>query len=89
MRLELAGQGTLVTALVAGLIGTATLREAMEETGLTFSTEVMNDPAGLARLALDGVEAGETEILDGLSAEAKATLAGPPRAFDLAAVAAR
>jgi NAD(P)-dependent dehydrogenase (short-subunit alcohol dehydrogenase family) len=89
VRLELAGQGTLVTALVAGLIGTATLREAMEETGLTFSAEVMNDPAGLARLALDGVEAGETEILDGLSAEAKATLAGPPRAFDLAAVAAR
>ncbi|WP_367124191.1 SDR family NAD(P)-dependent oxidoreductase [Streptomyces phytohabitans] len=89
VRLELAGQGTLVSALVPGLIGTATLREAMKDTGLTFSAEVMNDPAALARLALDGVEAGEVEILDSLGAEAKAALAGPPRTFDLAAVATR
>lgn len=89
VRLELAGQGTLVSALVPGLIGTATLREAMKDTGLTFSAEVMNDPAALARLALDGIEAGEVEILDSLGAEAKAALAGPPRTFDLAAVATR
>ncbi|MFE5113652.1 hypothetical protein [Streptomyces sp. NPDC056663] len=49
----------------------------------------MNDPATLACLALDGIEAGEIEILDGLSVEAKAALAGLPRAFDLAAVATR
>ncbi|MEU2206499.1 SDR family NAD(P)-dependent oxidoreductase [Streptomyces hygroscopicus] len=89
VRLELAGQGTLVTTLVAGLIGTATLRDAMKDIGLTFSAEVMNNPATLACLALDGIEAGEIEILDGLSVEAKAALAGPPRAFDLAALATR
>ena len=41
----------------------------------------MNDPADLVRLALDGLEAGNIEILDRFGIDAKATLAGPPRAF--------
>jgi hypothetical protein len=41
------------------------------------------DPADLVQLACDGLEAGEIEILDRLGADAKASLAGPPRAFPL------
>ncbi len=48
----------------------------------------MIDPADLARFALDGLEAGDIEILDHFGADAKVTLTGPPRAFDLQAVAA-
>jgi hypothetical protein len=39
------------------------------------------DPADLVRLALDGLEADEIEIMDRLSALAKASLAGPPQAL--------
>jgi hypothetical protein len=48
----------------------------------------MTDPADLVTIALDGLEAGEIEILDGLGATARATLAGPPQALDLSAVLA-
>jgi hypothetical protein len=47
----------------------------------------MIEAVDLVRLALDGVEAGEVEILDRIGADVKAALTGPPRAFDLAEVA--
>jgi NAD(P)-dependent dehydrogenase (short-subunit alcohol dehydrogenase family) len=87
VRLELAGQGTLVTALVPGLVATDTMREYAKNAGIDLPEEVMIEPADLVRLALDGVEAGEVEILDRIGADVKATLTGPPRAFDLAEVA--
>ncbi|MFD2415584.1 SDR family NAD(P)-dependent oxidoreductase [Amycolatopsis pigmentata] len=86
VRVELAAQGTHVAALVPFLIATETLKEYLGNAGVDISEEVMDDPADLARLALDGIEAGEVEILDRLSAEAKATLTGPPQALDLSAV---
>jgi hypothetical protein len=45
----------------------------------------MNEPSELVRLSLDGLEAGEIEIMDQAGMEAKATLAGTPQAFDVAA----
>jgi NAD(P)-dependent dehydrogenase (short-subunit alcohol dehydrogenase family) len=87
VRVELAAQGTLVASLVPGLIATQTLRDFASAAGFELPADVMNDPAELARLALDGLEAGEIEILDRLGAEVKATLTGPPQAFDLAAFA--
>lgn len=87
VRVELAGQGTLVAALVPGLIATDTLRDYVKAAGFELPEDAMNDPADLARLALDGLEAGQVEILDRLGAEAKAALTGEPRAFDLAALA--
>lgn len=87
VRLELAGQGTLVAALVPGLVATETLKDFVRNAGLVLPEDAMIEPADLVRLALDGLEAGEVEILDRLGADAKATLAGPPRVFDLAAIA--
>lgn len=81
VRVELAGQGTLVAAFVPGLIGTQTLFDFAEQTGITFPAGAVTDPADSARLALDGLEAGDVEILDALGAGAKAALAEPPRAF--------
>jgi NAD(P)-dependent dehydrogenase (short-subunit alcohol dehydrogenase family) len=88
VRVELAGQGTLVSALVPGLIATQTLLDYAASAGIVLAEDAMNDPADLARLALDGLEAGDIEVLDRLGADAKATLNGPPRAFDLALFAA-
>lgn len=81
VRVELAGQGTLVSALVPGLVGTQTLFDFVESAGVELPEGAVMDPADLVRLALDGLEAGEIEILDRLGVESKATLAGPPRAF--------
>ena len=87
VRIELAGQGTLVAALVPTLVATETLRDFLRNAGLVLPEYAMIEPADLVRLALDGLEAGQVEILDRLAADVKATLTGPPRAFDLAAVA--
>lgn len=84
VRLELAGQGTLVAALVPGLVATDTMREFARNAGIDLPEEVMIEPVDLVRLALDGVEADEVEILDPIGADVKATLTGPPRTFDLA-----
>lgn len=81
VRIELAGQGTLVAALVPGLIGTQTLFDFAEREGIELSADAVLDPDDLVRLALDGLEAGDIEILDPMGADAKATLAGPPRTF--------
>lgn len=81
VRVELAGQGTLVSALVPGLIATQTLIDYAENAGLVLPEDRVNDPADLAVLALDGLEAGDVEILDDFGADAKASLAGPPQVF--------
>lgn len=75
VRLELAGQGTLVTGLMTGPTAT--------ETMLAYDAEaIMNDPADVVRATLDGIEAGAIEILaDDVCIEAKAGLTGPPRGF--------
>ncbi|QEM44518.1 SDR family NAD(P)-dependent oxidoreductase [Mycolicibacterium grossiae] len=83
VRVELAGQGTQVTALVPGLVGTDTLYAFAERQGIELPSDAVIDPAELVRLALDGLEAGDVEVLDPLSAAAKATLTGPPRALSL------
>jgi NAD(P)-dependent dehydrogenase (short-subunit alcohol dehydrogenase family) len=83
VRVELAGQGTLVAALVPGLVGTQTLFDFADRHGVEFQDGAVISPADLVRLALDGLEAGDIEILDPLGVEAKATLTGPPRAFAL------
>jgi NAD(P)-dependent dehydrogenase (short-subunit alcohol dehydrogenase family) len=83
VRLELARQGTQVVALVPGLIGTQTLFDFADRHGIEFPDGAVMDPADLVRLALDGLEAGKIEILDPTGVEAKASLAGPPRAFAL------
>jgi NAD(P)-dependent dehydrogenase (short-subunit alcohol dehydrogenase family) len=68
LRLELASQGTQVSALHVGYI----------DTDMAAHVEAdKSDPATVAQLALDGVEAGEIEILaDGSSANIRAGLAG-------------
>lgn len=81
VRIELAGQGTQVAALVPGLVGTQTLFDFVEREGIDIPHGMVMDPADLVGLALDGLEAGDIEILDRMGVEAKATLAGPPRAF--------
>jgi len=81
VRVELEGQGTQVVALVPGLIGTQTLFDYAERHGIQFPEGAVMDPADLVRLALDGLESGDIEILDPMAIEAKATLAGPPQAF--------
>lgn len=81
VRVELASQGTLVTALVPGLIGTQTLFDYAANACVEFPEGAVSDPADLVRLALDGLEADEVEILDRYGIDAKASLAGPPQAF--------
>ena len=83
VRLELAAQGTQVAALVPGLVGTQTLYDFAERHGVEFPDGAVMDPAELVRLALDGLEAGEIEILDPMGAEAKARLSDPPHAWAL------
>ena len=63
IRLELASQGTLVTGLHAGSTNTDMMAG--------FDVE-KNDPADVARSALDGIEAGKTEVLaDDASAKSR------------------
>jgi NAD(P)-dependent dehydrogenase (short-subunit alcohol dehydrogenase family) len=66
VRLELAGQGTLVTAL----------HLASTDTDMMAGQDVeKNDPADVVRTALDGLEAGKIEILaDEFTAQVKAAL---------------
>ena len=87
IRLELAAQGTQVTALVPGMTATEPMKAFAQEFGLDLPEGAMNEPADLVRLALDGLEAGEVEVLDRYGLEAKKLLAGPPQAFDLSGIA--
>jgi len=54
LRAELARQGTRVTSLHVGYMDTDLARHV---------TEPKSDPADIARIALDGIEAGEAEIV--------------------------
>jgi NAD(P)-dependent dehydrogenase (short-subunit alcohol dehydrogenase family) len=68
LRLQLAGQGTQVTALHVGYMDTDMARDV---------TSPKIDPAVVAKLALDGVAAGQTEVLaDELSQQVQRGLAG-------------
>jgi NAD(P)-dependent dehydrogenase (short-subunit alcohol dehydrogenase family) len=68
LRIELATQGTAVSALHVGYMDTDMARHVEAE---------KNDPAVVAKLALDGVAAGQAEILaDDLSRQVQAGLAG-------------
>lgn len=73
IRIELAGQGTLVTGLHLGVADTDMSAWYEGEKG---------DPASIVRAALDGVEEGRLEVVaDEWSAQVKASLAGDPSAF--------
>jgi len=73
VRVELAGQGTLVTGVLLG----------PTDTDMTASMDVpKNDPADVVRAALDGVEADLLEVLaDQGVVDLKAALAEDPRAL--------
>ncbi len=87
VRVELAGQGTFVAALVPGLIATETLKDYLSSAGVQLPAGAMYEPEDLARFALDQFEDGQIEILDQYGVAAKASLAGPPQEFDLATIA--
>jgi NAD(P)-dependent dehydrogenase (short-subunit alcohol dehydrogenase family) len=73
VRLELAGQGTQVTGVVLG---------AADTDMMAGYTGPMSDPADVVRAALDGVQAGDWEVLvDDWSRQVKASLAADPREF--------
>ncbi|MET0424243.1 MAG: SDR family oxidoreductase [Actinoplanes sp.] len=70
-RVELAGQGTLVTGLHMAAVDTDAMRD--------FDVDKL-DPADVVRAALDGIEAGALEVLlDEPSRQVKAGLAADPR----------
>jgi NAD(P)-dependent dehydrogenase (short-subunit alcohol dehydrogenase family) len=70
IRLELAGQGTLVAGLHVGAV----------DTDMMAGWDIEKfDPAELVRIALDGIEAGKLEIIvDDTAAQARAALALDP-----------
>ncbi|WP_328417744.1 SDR family oxidoreductase [Micromonospora sp. NBC_00389] len=73
IRIELAGQGTLVTGLHLGSADT--------DMSAGYDGDKV-DPAAVVRAALDGVEAGKLEVVaDEWSANVKASLAADPSAF--------
>ncbi|AHH95288.1 SDR family oxidoreductase [Kutzneria albida] len=73
LRLELAEQGTRVSALHVGYMDTDMARHV---------DGAKTDPAAVAKLALDGVAAGELEILaDEVSRTVRAGLAGGAKAL--------
>jgi NAD(P)-dependent dehydrogenase (short-subunit alcohol dehydrogenase family) len=73
VRLELAGQGTQVTGLHLG----------PADTDMTAAYDgPKSDPAMIVKAGLDGVEAGQWEVIaDEMPRVAKASLAGDPRAY--------
>ncbi|MGY1856465.1 SDR family oxidoreductase [Modestobacter sp. SYSU DS0290] len=73
VRIELTGQGTQVTGVVLG---------AADTDMMAGYTGPMSDPADVVRTALDGVQAGDWEVLvDDWSRGVKASLARDPREF--------
>lgn len=80
-RRELAAQGTHVAALTAALIDSEGLRAYLRSRNLTLPPEVILSPADVARLAVDGLESGQTEIVDELSRQARHQL-GSIELFD-------
>ena len=79
IRLELSSQGTQVTAVHAGVIETDMMPDGYPGPTTT--------PQDAARTVLDGVQAGNLEVLiDDWSQMIKGTLAGDPRGFYTTAV---
>lgn len=75
IRLELARQGTLVTGVHLGAADTDIMAFYENKADLL-------DPAEVARIAIDGVEAGQIEVLvDDASKHVKASLANDPSLF--------
>ncbi|GAB3938654.1 hypothetical protein GCM10027614_19140 [Micromonospora vulcania] len=73
IRIELAGQGTLVTGLHLGSADTDMMAGYHGDKA---------DPADIVRAALDGIEADALEVVaDEWSAQVKASLAADPSAF--------
>ncbi|MCZ2811205.1 SDR family oxidoreductase [Modestobacter sp. VKM Ac-2979] len=73
VRIELTKQGTSVTGVVLG---------AADTDMMAGYTGPMSDPADVVRAALDGVQAGDWEVLvDDWSRGVKAALAADPREF--------
>jgi len=73
VRIELTGQGTQVTGVVLG---------AADTDMMAGYTGPMSAPADVVRTALDGVQAGDWEVLvDDWSRGVKASLARDPREF--------
>jgi NAD(P)-dependent dehydrogenase (short-subunit alcohol dehydrogenase family) len=69
LRIDLAGQGTQVVGLHLGYTDTPMTKNV---------TAPKNDPADIVRIAYDGLEAGDHEILsDEISRQVKQGLAGP------------
>ncbi|MCP2267085.1 SDR family NAD(P)-dependent oxidoreductase [Promicromonospora thailandica] len=87
-RMELAGQGTQVTALVPGMIDTEPMREFARVHGYDLPEGALDDPANVVAAGLDGLEAGEPEVVHGFAVAAKAALAGPPAPLDVATATA-
>jgi NAD(P)-dependent dehydrogenase (short-subunit alcohol dehydrogenase family) len=79
LRQELAGQGTTVAAL----------HVAFMDTDMTKDIEApKSDPADIARITLDGLEAGEEEILaDDLTKQVQGLLSGGYSALHAAGLA--
>lgn len=75
VRIELASQGTLVSALVPGLIATETLLTFAAEHDFVLPQEDLNEPSDLAKLALDRLALGDIEILDQSTVRTKRALA--------------
>jgi NAD(P)-dependent dehydrogenase (short-subunit alcohol dehydrogenase family) len=74
LRQELAGQGTLVTSVHLGAADTDMMKG--------YDVPKM-DPADVARITLDGVEADAVEVVvDEFTAMVKASLSRDPREFD-------
>ncbi|WP_435128233.1 SDR family oxidoreductase [Actinacidiphila sp. bgisy144] len=74
LRQELAGQGTLVTSVHLGAADTDMMKG--------YDVPKM-DPADVARITLDGVEAGAVEVVvDEFTELVKASLSRDPREFD-------
>ena len=81
LRGELAGQGTQVTSLVFGMAGTRAMHDFADTiAGKGALDAVITPPEDIVRTALDGLEAGELEVLgDEVAVEAKKALSDSPR----------
>ncbi|MFI9247956.1 SDR family NAD(P)-dependent oxidoreductase [Streptomyces sp. NPDC053086] len=81
LRSELAPQGTQVTSLVFGMAGTRAMHDFADTVaGEGALDAVITAPEVIVRSALDGLEAGELEVLgDQLAVEAKTALSDKPR----------
>lgn len=69
------------------MTATEPMKAFVQEFGLDLPEGAMNDPAALVTLALDGLEAGELEVLDRYGLEVQNLLAGPPQVFDIGGTA--